>query len=312
MLAKKDKTDLELIESVKETLSNALSEGTKYTYESDIRHFEGAGFFLPTNSETLALYLAKFRESINPRTLIKRVAAIANWHKLHGKPDPTESELISNLIRSISRTYGTPKKQALALRFGELDKLVKHLREKDTLEATQIATLILVGFWGALRRSEIADLKWEDVAFENEGIVLTLYETKSDKMRVGQQVVIPLVKESRCPVQALVEWRKLSGNYAGPVFRRTSEDGRLLKSKLSGWLINKIFQRSVKDAKLLYAEEYSAHSLRRGFATEAARKGAGMAAIQKHGRWKDIKTVIEYIEAGRSFEDSAVNFMSEF
>ena len=312
MLAESEMSDLKLIESVKETLSNALSEGTKYTYATDIRHFENAGFSLPTNPDTLAMYLAKFRESLNPRTLRKRVYAISNWHKLHNKPDPTQSEVISSLLKSISRTYGTPKKKALALRFGELDKLIKHLREKETLESIQAATLVLVGFWGALRRGEIAELKWEDVAFESQGIVLTLYETKSDKMRVGQSVVIPLVQENRCPVQALLEWRKISGNYQGPVFRRISKDGQLLNTKLSGWLVDKTFRRAVKSAKLLNAEEYSAHSLRRGFATEAAKKGAGMALIQKHGRWKDIKMVVEYIEAGRSFEDSAINFMRDF
>lgn len=179
MLVEKEKSDLDLINSVKETLANALSEGTKSTYESDIRHFESSGFALPCDSETLAMYLARFRESINARTLVKRVTAISRWHKLTGHPDPTKSELISNLLRAITRTYGTPKKQALALRFNELDKLIKYLRTKETLEATQTIALILVGFWGALRRSEIAELKWEDIAFESEGMVLTLYETKS-------------------------------------------------------------------------------------------------------------------------------------
>ncbi len=312
MLIEKEKSDLELIDSVKETLANALSDGTKYTYESDIRHFMNAGFVLPCDSETLAMYLARFRESINARTLVKRVTAIAKWHKLNRHSDPTQNELISNLLRAITRTYGTPKKQALALRFTELDKLISHLRTKETLEASQTVALILVGFWGALRRSEIAELKWENIAFESEGIMLTLYETKSDKMRVGQQVVIPFVEEGRCPVQALLNWRKGSGCFEGSVFKRFSEDGRMLKSKLSGWLVNKIFKKAVKEASLLNADEYSAHSLRRGFATEAARKGAGMASIKKHGRWNDIKTVIEYIEAGRSFEDSAVNCMREF
>jgi hypothetical protein len=78
MLIDKTKNDLALIESVKETLSNALSDGTKKTYESDIRHFEKAGFSLPTDPETLALYLTKFRETINPRTLM---GVEAQWNE---------------------------------------------------------------------------------------------------------------------------------------------------------------------------------------------------------------------------------------
>ena len=70
-----------------------------------------------------------------------------------------------------------------------------------------------------------------------------------------------------------------------------------------------MFKQAVHNAGLLNAENYSAHSLRRGFATEAARLGASMPSIQKHGRWKSTRTVVEYVEAGRSFEDSAINVM---
>ena len=85
--------------------------------------------------------------------------------------------------------------------------------------------------------------------------------------------------------------------------------GTILNDAICSMHINRIVKQAAKDAMFANADQVSAHSLRRGFATEAARLGASMPAIQKHGRWKSTKTVFEYIEAGRQFKDSAVNVM---
>ena len=73
--------------------------------------------------------------------------------------------------------------------------------------------------------------------------------------------------------------------------------------------INLVVRKRAQQAKLINWQKMSSHSLRRGFATEAARKGASMPAIQRHGRWRSVKTVVEYIEAGRKFADSAANVL---
>ena len=169
--------------------------------------------------------------------------------------------------------------------------------------------LILTGFFGALRRSELVSLRWEQIEFVSDGMIITLPRSKTDQMGQGDQVAVPFGNESLCPVRALIEWRKASKLWDGYVFRRISKTGTLHKKTLTTDYFNRIIQRLAKEVNLLNAEGYSAHSLRRGFATESARLGASMPAIQRHGRWKSTKTVIEYIEAGRQFADSAVNVL---
>jgi integrase len=113
-------------------------------------------------------------------------------------------------------------------------------------------------------------------------------------------------------VQALLEWRQAAKQWDGPVFRRLSKTGRLINTGISGRSICTVVQFVVKAIGLENPVGYSAHSLRRGFATELARRGASKPAIQKHGRWKTTSTVVEYVEAGRSFDDSAAKVLYDF
>ena len=215
-------------------------------------------------------------------------------------------------MKGIARLHGKPKVQALALKLKDLDKISEYLSKKESLMAKRNRAVILVGYFGALRRSEIANLTWEQVAFENEGIVLTLYNAKTDKKGEGQKCIIPFGNKSRCPVQALLEWRQAAKLWEGPVFRKLSKTGTILIGGISGITINRVVQSIAQEVGLFSPELYSAHSLRRGFATESARLGASMPAIQKHGRWKTTKTVVEYVEAGRQFEDSALQVLYDF
>jgi hypothetical protein len=100
--------------------------------------------------------------------------------------------------------------------------------------------------------------------------------------------------------------------FACPIFRRISKTGTVSGGALSGQSVNLILRQLAHDAGLTNAAQMSAHSLRRGFATESARLGASMPSIQRHGCWKSTKTVVEYIEAGRQFVDSAVNVLFDF
>jgi len=99
---------------------------------------------------------------------------------------------------------------------------------------------------------------------------------------------------------------------APKVFRRVSKSGTVDEKALGSRHWNSVLRQLASDAGLPNAENISSHSLRRGFATEASRLGASMPAIQRHGRWRSTKTVLEYIEAGRQFTDSAVNVLFEF
>ncbi len=107
--------------------------------------------------------------------------------------------------------------------------------------------------------------------------------------------VIPFGNKKLCPARSLMTWRSLSGVTSGPVFRRISKSGRVLMQPLSAHYVNLRLRVVAKAADLVYAAEVTAHSLRRGFATESSRLGASMAAINHHGIWRPI--AVEYIEA---------------
>lgn len=290
----------------------ATSDNTRLAYQSDIQDFQKKGGVLPATPQEVETYLRQCAAEYNPRTLTRRMTALRQWHKLKGHPDPTESPLVMKTLRGIARLHGKPKKQALALRLEDLDQIIHYLQSKKELKAIRNSALVLLGFFGAFRRSELVSLVWEDVHFVRDGMIITLPRSKTDQTGEGRRCVIPFGNEVRCPVRALIDWRQASGQWEGFIFRRITKIGTLSKQAISPRYWNRLIQQLAEEAGIPNAEQISSHSLRRGFATEAARLGASLVAIQRHGRWRTTRTVVEYIEAGREFTDSAVKVLFEF
>jgi integrase len=277
-----------------------------------VEHFLKEGGDLPATPSQVEAYLKKCAERYNSRTLVRRMTALRQWHRLKAEKDPTADPLVVKTLRGIARLHGRPRKQASALRLQELDQVVQHLDHDETLIHRRNRALLLVGFFGAFRRSELVSLTWEQIEFVSDGMIITLPRSKTDQVGEGAKCIIPFGNESRSPVRALIAWRKASNVWAGPIFRRISKTGTIHSRGITSKHLNHMIKQLAKEVGLPNAEGYSSHSLRRGFATESARLGASMPAIQRHGRWRSTKTVIEYIEAGRQFADSAVNVLFEF
>ncbi len=290
----------------------ATSDNTRRAYQSDIEHFLKEGGKLPTSPEVLEAYLRKCAEHFNPRTLKRRLTALRQWHRLKGHPDPTAAPLVNKTLSGIARLHGQPKQQAAALRLKDLDQIIEHLNKKPTPLSIRNKALLLVGYFGAFRRSELVALKWEQVKFESDGMIVLVPRSKTDQSGEGSHCVIPFGDDKRCPVRALIDWRQASAQWTGPIFRRISKSSKINEKEISSRYWNLIIMELANEVSLPNASQISSHSVRRGFATEAARLGASMPAIQKHGRWRSTKTVIEYIEAGRQFSDSAVKVLFEF
>ncbi len=290
----------------------ATSDNTRIAYHADIQDFLKKGGVLPATPESIEAYLKHCASAYNPRTLIRRMTALRQWHKLKDHEDPTQSSRVKKTLRGIARVHGRPKRQASALRLVDIDQIIAHLKQNQTAPNIRNQALVLLGFFGAFRRSELVALIWEQVNFVSDGMIITLARSKTDQVGEGMQCVIPFGDDRRCPVRALIEWRQVSGQWAGPIFRRISKVGKVHESAICPRYWNRLLRELASAAGLPNAEQVMSHSLRRGFATEAARLGASMPAIQRHGRWKSTKTVLEYIEAGRQFVDSAVNVLFEF
>ena len=290
----------------------ATSDNTRIAYHADIQDFLKKGGALPATPEGIEAYLKLCASTYNPRTLTRRMTALRQWHKLKGHDDPTQSSLVRKTLRGIARVHGRPKRQASALRLADIDQIIAHLKQNKTAPNIRNQAMVLLGFFGAFRRSELVALTWEQVNFVSDGMIITLPRSKTDQVGEGMQCVIPFGDDKRCPVRALIEWRQVSGQWAGPIFRRISKVGTINKSAICPRYWNRLLRELAEAAGLPNAEQVTSHSLRRGFATEAARLGASMPAIQRHGRRRSTKTVLEYIEAGRQFADSAVNVLFEF
>ena len=130
-------------------------------------------------------------------------------------------------MRGIARLHGKPKQQARALRLADVDRLAEMLSQDGSLRAVRNRALILVGFFGAFRRSELVSLTWEYIDFVSDGMIITLARSKTDQTGEGTRCIIPFGNEKRCPVRTLIAWQQASGCYRGKIFRRISTVGTL-------------------------------------------------------------------------------------
>lgn len=169
--------------------------------------------------------------------------------------------------------------------------------------------LLLIGFFGAFRRSELVNLQWKDIRFVPEGIEIQIVRSKTDPGGEGQVCAIPKSEnEILCPVSALSAWHDRSGGSSGSVFRQMTVSGRVLDRGIKPHQVTAVIKSLIK-AGGIDSTEYSSHSLRRGFATEASRLGAPFVSIMRHGRWRHEGTVLEYIDEGNRFEQNAAGIV---
>jgi integrase len=181
--------------------------------------------------------------------------------------------------------------------------MVAHL--PATVSGARDATLLLVGFAGALRRSELTAMNWGDIRTRDEGLEILIRHSKTDQEGRGRRVAIPYGSdEQTCPVRSLQRWREHLPVARGPVFRSVNRHGGIGTSRLSDTAVNGIVKRAALAAGL-DASTYSGHSLRAGFATTAALNGASERQIANQTGHRSLETLREYIRPARLFADNA-------
>lgn len=283
----------------------ATSQNTRRAYQADIRHFEKWGGQLPASTDAILIYLQTFANDLNPRTLSRRLTAFKNWHIYQGFPDPTQHPSVSKTLAGIMRMHGKPKNKAIPLLPEQLLKIVTYLREEKTLRAFRDSALLQIAFFGAFRRSEIVAICYEHIEWKDQGIDILIPHSKTDQTNEGRYCAVPYGNEQLCPVRALVQWIAQSRIASGPIFRRIHLNNHLDKASLVPLSVSNILKKRAQDAGVPQAANFSSHSLRRGLATSANRDGASLPAIMRQGRWKNVNTVMEYIEATTRFEENA-------
>jgi len=298
-------TDASLNERHRNILASATANNTRRAYRSAVNHYLGWGGVLPADESAIIRYLMAFADSLNPRTLSLRLTALSRWHVHQGFTDPASTSTVRKTLAGIARTYGRPKKKAKALPIEDLEHIVAKLASLATLKAVRDNALLQVGFFGALRRSELVAIKAEHLRWTPEGMEILLPRSKTDQSGEGIVKAIPYSDGRCCPAKAMRSWLDVAGIAAGHVFKSISKWGAISDSALAVGSVNKILANCATLAQLTYVPELSSHSLRRGMATSAHRAGADFRDIKKQGGWRHDGTVQGFIEEASRFEENA-------
>jgi integrase len=290
--------------------ANAMAKNTIRAYDRQWRQFitwcvlHGLEA-LPADGKAVALYLAyQDSKGLSVATMQQGLAAIGKAHRKADHPVPGGTAL-EDTWKGLRRKRGTaPKRKARPVEAKDLRKMLKAL-EGDRLIDIRDRALLLLGFAGAFRRSELAGLRCEDLEFKDEGVVVTLGRTKTDQEGKGRQVGIPkTLGKGLHPVEALVLWQRSSGVEDGPLFQSIDRHGNLGWRSMSDRSIARIVKRAAERAGL-DASKISGHSLRAGLVTSAAKAGKNLAAIMAQTGHRSTETVIGYVRQATLFEDNA-------
>ena len=274
----------------------ALADNTHRSYKADLTHFRTHGGTIPTTAVQLAEYLASFADTLAVATLQHRLIAIHRAHLEAGHDSPAMDSLVKRTMQGIRRTKGTAQRRVKALVKDNIIELVLMSEKQKSMKAARDVALILVGFAGAFRRSELVSIRREDITTFDHGIEIHIRRTKTQQEK-GHTVFIPCAKSSRCPVKALEKWLALSGIEQGPVFRAINRHDQIACGKaLTPQSVALVLKETTSLAKNIEAaKSVAGHSLRAGYCTEAASVGIATHTIMEQTGHRSSTTLVKYI-----------------
>ena len=286
----------------------ATAANTRRAYRADWRDFsawcaDNHRIALPALPETVAVYLAAQAGHRKASTIGRRLSAIAQAHKTAGLDSPTGEAAVRQVLAGIRRRHGTRQVGKEAAVTADVRAMVGTL--EDSLPGRRDRALLLLGFAGAFRRSELVALDATDVAKTRDGLVVAVRRGKTDQEGVGREVGIPYGSTpATCPVRAVADWLELSDIAEGPLFRPIDRHGNLRPRRLTDQSVALVVKRAAMAAGL-NPKIYAGHSLRSGLATAAAQAGVSERAIMEQTGHKSLPVVRRYIRRGSLFSDNA-------
>jgi len=296
-------TDIKSLElETLKNLKNSKSANTLRAYQADFKDFSAFcsknGFSsMPTEPKILALYLTHLSSNSKFSTLKRRIASISVIHKMKGHYLDTKHPIIMENLHGIKRAKGSNQKSKKPILISDLKLIIKAIDQSNQTEKKKIRdkALILVGFSGGFRRSELVNIYNDDVEFVNEGVKIFIKRSKTDQSGEGMIKAIPYFDNKLfCPVTKLKKWIEYSENRSGKIFDISDKSVALIIKKyalLSG----------------LDADRYGGHSLRSGFATSTAESGAEERNIMAMTGHKTTQMVRRYIQEANLFKNNALN-----
>jgi len=289
------------LETIK-NLRNSKSTNTLRAYQSDYNDFylfcSKNGFqAMPTQPKILALYLTHLASYSKYSTLKRRLASISILHKAKGHYIDVKHPVIMENLMGIKRTLGSNQKGKKPLLINDLKLIIKAIdqsKEKDNRKIRDKA-LLLIGFSGGFRRSELVDIEYEDIEFVSEGVKIFVKRSKTDQSGEGMTKAIPYFdNKDFCPVIALKNWIEIIELRNGKIFNISDKNVALLIKKYANYAG-------------LESHRYAGHSLRSGFATSTAESGAEERSIMAMTGHKSTEMVRRYIKEANLFKNNALN-----
>lgn len=301
----------EEIEAARDYAAASRSEATRRAYLSDWNIFTAwcarRGLpSLPAAPAAVPTFLASEAKSgVKTSTIGRRLAAIGYMHGAQGFDAPQAcagAQAIRDVLSGIRRTQWVRKVRKRAADADMLRDMIYGI-EGDSPRAVRDRALLAVGMAGAFRRSELVALTLEDVVMVPEGIRIMIGRSKTDQEGAGVEIAIP--EGSRIwPKQLLVEWVTLAGFADGPVFRKLTPQGRITTKPMSDKGVPLVVKARAQAAGY-DPEEVAGHSLRAGFLTEAARRGANIFKMREQSRHKSFEVLSDYVRNHELFADHA-------
>jgi integrase len=338
-LAKPHRAELAaLVKSASDYADATITSGVRKEYFVAFRRFRVWATdrqlpFLPTTPEVVILYFtalaqglvridyidrygtAKFSQKRCKVSYIRRqYTAIMYAHREAGHDWPQAHPGITKVLSGIARKHGETVKRMAPLEIADLKKCLEIHKHWPPEIVIRDKALLSLGFFAALRRSELVGLQFGDVEFVPKGLRLTIRKSKTDQTALGQEIAIPHQDDATvCPVRLLRAWldhlRDEAYITAGPIFRRVDIHGCVGARQLTGDSVADIIKGIVEKAGL-DPDRYAGHSLRAGFATSAAAAGKTLHNVMRQGRWKSEKIAHTYIRHGSLFRNNAAAGLS--
>ena len=289
------------LETIK-NLRNSKSANTLRAYQSDYNDFSlfcsKNGFqAMPAQPKILSLYITHLSSYSKYSTLKRRLASISILHKTKGHYIDTKHPIIMENLMGIKRTNGSNQKGKKPLLINDLKILIDAIHQSNEKDKRKIRdkALVLIGFSGGFRRSELVDIEYEDLEFVSEGVKIFVKRSKTDQSGEGMTKAIPYFdNEKFCPVIALKNWIEIFDLKKSRIFNISDKSVALIIKKYA------IYAG-------LDSRRYAGHSLRSGFATTTAESGAEERNIMAMTGHKSTEMVRRYIKEANLFKNNALN-----
>ena len=303
-----------LHEATLNNLKSSKADNTLRAYKSDFKDFSSFcakhGLnSLPTEPKIVSIYLTHLSKSSKISTLRRRLVSISMVHKLKGHYLDSKHPIIVENLMGIRRVKGSIQNGKKPLLINHLKLIINVINNQKNNEIKKFRdkSIILIGFGGGFRRTELISINHEDLEFVPEGLKITIRKSKTDQFGEGMIKGLPyFANEEYCPVVNLKKWLEISKINSGPIFRRFSKGPFLTENRLTDQSVVLLIKKYLNLAGI-ENQNFAGHSLRSGFATVAAESGADERSIMAMTGHKTTQMVRRYIKEANIFKNNALN-----